>query len=57
LVISVVAKKCRSAWKVPCSFGHPAASRQLTHSRDQVRSVNGLRSNDQNLWMVFGGVT
>jgi hypothetical protein len=41
-VINVVAKKCRSEWKVPCSFGQPAASRQPTRSRDQVRSVNGL---------------
>lgn len=42
LVISVVAKKCHSAWNPPCFLGQPAASRQPAHSRDQVRSVKGL---------------
>ena len=42
LLISVVATKWRSAWKPPCSFGHPARSRHFTHSLDRVRSVNGL---------------
>jgi hypothetical protein len=36
-VMSVVAKKCRSAWKVPHSTGQPAASRHFIHSHDQVQ--------------------
>jgi hypothetical protein len=41
-VIKVMAKKCRSAWKVTCSVGQPAASRQSAHSRDQVLSLIGF---------------
>jgi hypothetical protein len=43
LVIRVVAKKWRSAWKVPCSLGQPAASRQPAHSRDHLTWLKLVR--------------